>query len=147
MLIALTASPGMMKPGSRRPDDRQADSMKPAGTVIRTQAGKNMTADDVEAIIARELEDGDFDNWHGITGAGIDAYLVPPVLEDYEDGLDQSRVRSYWTVLHEDPSGKEGYTVFYSEEDRMFGLAVAGKTARYASIGLYGSFLETLSGM
>lgn len=107
----------------------------------------NTTADDVAAIVAQELEAGDFDNWHGITRSNIRAHLIPPVLEEYEDAIEQSCVRKYWSILHENPPGKKGYTVFYSEEARMFGLAVPGKTARYTSIGLYGTLLETLSGM
>lgn len=107
----------------------------------------NMTSEEVEDLVARELASGDFDYWQGITRASIHACLVPPVAEDYEDPSDPSLVRRYWTALHEDPSGRAGYTVFYSEEDRMFGLAVAGRTARYVSIGLYGTLPETLNGM
>ena len=106
-----------------------------------------MTADDVAALVARELESGGFDNWHGIDGTNIKHHLVRPVLEYYEDGLDHSIVHRYWTILHEYPESGKGYTVFYSEDDGMFGLAVSGRRARYASIGLYGSLPETLSGM
>ena len=106
-----------------------------------------MTAEDVAALVKRDLESGAFDNSHGITQANIHAFLITPALEQYEDELDASRVREYWTILHEDPTGGEGYTIFYSEEDGMFGLAVSGNTAKYASIGFYGTLRETLTGM
>jgi hypothetical protein len=106
-----------------------------------------MTAEDVAALVKRDIESGDFENWHGITHASIDALLVTPILESYEDGLDASRVQEYWTILHEDAAGREGYTIFYSEDDGMFGLAVAGRNAKYAIVGLYGTLRETLTAM
>lgn len=106
-----------------------------------------MTADEVATLVKRDLETGDFENWHGITRATVDALLVTPVLEPYEDALDSSRVWGYWTVLHEDSTGREGYTIFYSEDDGMFGLAIAGRNAKYAIVGLYGTLRETLVAM
>jgi hypothetical protein len=44
-----------------------------------------MTAEDVAALVKQDLESGEFDNWHGITKCNIDALLIRPVLEQYED--------------------------------------------------------------
>jgi hypothetical protein len=106
-----------------------------------------MTSEDVATLVAWEVEGGTFDNWHGITKANLDDHLVEPRLEDYLDELDNTRVRRYWTILHEVPGGSEGYTIFYSEEDGVFGLAASGGDSRYTSIGLYGTLLETLNAM
>ena len=67
-----------------------------------------MKKEEITALVRQELEGADFDNWHGITKENIDEHLIEPVLEDYEERLENNGTRKYSTVLHEDSAGRDG---------------------------------------
>lgn len=51
-----------------------------------------------------------------------------------------------WVVFKEAPEPGQGYKAVYSENERLFGLAVSGRE-RDVFIGFYGGFVDTLNSM
>ena len=101
-----------------------------------------MTAQDVLAIIQKELADGPLEmNLHGLTATAIQT-------EPYEEpylSFDMSQVFLYWTVVEETPD-KSGYTVYYDPDQAMFGLG-SRTSEGVVDIGTHGSFREAFRGM
>ncbi|WP_237067476.1 hypothetical protein [Microbulbifer guangxiensis] len=101
----------------------------------------------IQELISKELKGGAIDNWHGIETDNIDQHLVTPRVQVYHDSNGADLQWEFWTVLEEIPDDQSGYTVFYDVDVNMFGLGFHGTGGRMFSLGLYGSFLETLNSM
>ena len=101
----------------------------------------------IQELISKELKLGAIDNWHGIEAANIDRHLISPRLQVYHHSNGVNRQWEFWTVLEEFPDDQSGYTVFYDSDANMFGLGFHGPEGKMFSLGLYGSFLETLNSM
>ena len=97
--------------------------------------------------IKNEIKDNPIDNWHGITIDNISKHLIPPLLENYFDPMDENVSYQYWTVLEEFPEDKSGYTIFFVPNEEEFGLGMHGNSDQMISLGIYGSFIEALNGM
>ena len=103
-------------------------------------------------MVEREI-DGRWDesNLHGVD---LRTCLVSPrkvkmINRNVIDGEVASSTVEVWLVLEETPGDPTGYTIFFDEEDRVFGLASPGfKEDPYPVIcGYYGDFWTTLKGM
>jgi len=103
-----------------------------------------MTSLQITELIEGEIgTDWSRSNAHGVN---LKVCLVPPLLQEYQDGFEPEKQVSLWLVLEEDPVSQSGYKIVYSDLENMFGLAVCGHD--YAIfIGYYGTFLETLEAM
>ena len=101
----------------------------------------------IQELIFKELKVGAIDNWHGIEMANIDQHLITPRLQVYHHSNGADLQWEFWTVLEEIPDDQSGYTVFYDVDENMFGLGFHGPGGKMFSLGLSGSFLETLNGM
>ena len=76
--------------------------------------------------------------------------LRPPRMETlYFPALDGEGMNDeLWLVLIEDPNEVAGYSIFYDQRDRVFGLAYREHGSQpWVVVGQYGTFLETLEGM
>lgn len=105
-----------------------------------------MTADDVRAVVVREIA-GD---WSRTNAHGCDfkRCLVTPHLEQFENfgGPGASGAVKLWVVLEEEPETRDGYKVVFEEEAGMFGLASAGNEGPFY-LGKYGTFIEAFDAM
>ena len=111
---------------------------------VSADVGPNMTPAEVTAKIHTEIGDRwTFKNAHGVD---LRASLVEPELREYCD-TEGKNPEKLWLVLEEDPKGRKGYKIVYSEEMKMFGLAIRTTKGQDMCIGYYGSFMETLEGM
>ena len=97
--------------------------------------------------ISEEIKRNPIDNGHGINKDNITKHLIQPSLEDYQDPIDENVTNQYWTVLEEIPEEKTGYTIYYDQNKDEFGLGMHDKSDHMISLGIYGSFIETLNGM
>ena len=97
--------------------------------------------------VLEEIKHNKIDNGHGINEDNIDNHLVPPLLEVYQDPMDENVTHQYWTVLEEHPEEKSGYTIYYDQSEDAFGLGIHGQTDQMISLGLYGTFIDALNGM
>ena len=75
-------------------------------------------------------------------GVDITKSLVVPFKQDYK--LDNGEKIELWTVSREYES--HGYSIFYDEEDNMFGLGMMSNEGMH-NIGYHGTFLDALKGM
>ena len=103
-----------------------------------------MNAAELSSIIERDLSA----NEHSLAWGGrpIRECLVEPEQKQFSDSFNGNRPVQLWLVFEEDPVARRAYKVVYSEEDSLFGLAVAGQ-GRDVLIGFYGGFVETLQAM
>lgn len=82
-----------------------------------------MTAWEIEGIINLELKSES--NIHDVFGLDLTKCLItPPIKQKYKDSNDSTEIYELWTVL-EETEDKKGYKIYYDEESKMFGLAVA----------------------
>jgi hypothetical protein len=105
-----------------------------------------MTADDVRAIVEREIAG----NW-GVTndhGCDLRRCLVLPTKKPYENSFKPGEYLELWLVLEENPENpSSGYKIVFDEDRRDFGLAIVDEEGRGLFIAAYGSFLNTFKGM
>jgi len=104
-----------------------------------------MTPQEVRSRVEEEIgENWALSNAHGIE---LSRCLVTPQKGRYRDSFHEGQTIELWLVLEEDPVARKGYKIVYDEDADKFGLAVADDRSAGVFLGLYGSFLETLSGM
>lgn len=104
-----------------------------------------MTATELRAKIEAEIgERWAFKNAHGVD---LRTCLIEPQEREYCDYQETKFPEKLWLVLEEDPMGKKGYSIVFSESADMFGLAIRTDKHIDMCIGFYGSFMETLEGM
>ena len=103
-----------------------------------------MTSKEVIHIINEEIE-GNFDisNLHGVD---LKKCLIKPIRQKYVSSLNDNLTFDFWTVL-EETEDKNGYKIFYDEDENSFGLGMKGFKNELIYLGNYGTFLETLYGM
>jgi hypothetical protein len=100
-----------------------------------------MTANDIKLIIETELKiEPDIKN---VFGMDMTTCLIEPIKQKYKDNNDAKETYELWTVLEEEPD-KNGYKIYFDEEEKMFGLAIKSDTDELINIGLYGTFLKTV---
>ena len=98
-------------------------------------------------IITNEINSAIIDNAHGINNRNIDDHLITPVLNTYIDSMNDNLKHEFWTVLEESPYDKSGYTIFFDPNIKKFGLGARDPSDKLISLGIYGSFIEALTGM
>ena len=84
-----------------------------------------LPADDIADLLRRELVSLDeFVNYHGITRANVEHFLVPPreSLVDPDDGEGGGPV-PMWVVMQEAPRSGKGAAVVYDPSDKSWGIA------------------------
>ena len=72
--------------------------------------------------------------------------LIKPIKQIYLSSLNNKIQYELWTVLEETTDGN-GYKIFYSEDEKLFGLGIKSKSNELICLGFYGSFLNTVSCM
>ncbi len=103
-----------------------------------------MNPDDLSKLIAEDLQKNAASlSWYG---RPIAECLCVPRKMEFVDNFNKDELVQLWLVFEEDPNIREGYKVIFSEVDKEFGLAVAGKKEPVL-IGIYGGFVETLNSM
>jgi hypothetical protein len=103
-----------------------------------------MTATEIKEIISEELQaEPDHTN---VFGLDLSKCLIEPIKEKYKDSNDATEVYELWTVL-EERDDKNGYKIYFDEENKMFGLAIKSDKDEIIAIGDYGNFLKTLYSM
>ena len=111
-----------------------------------------MNQSEIKKLISIELlEEMCFENLHGITKSNINDFLVEPVKKRFLNPLENT-IDVYWVVFDENKNDpKQGYLIFYSEKDTGFGLATKTTLKKTEDIGtfigVYGSFINTISSM
>lgn len=108
---------------------------------------------EIENIIKQELMSLiEFNNFHGINSENIQNYIVNPYKKMFYNPASEI-VETYWVVLNEDfNSEKDGYLVFFSEQDNAFGLATKTNLLDIGEdvgvlLGIYGSLFDCLKAM
>lgn len=106
----------------------------------------------LKCSIRNEIDNNrEFENLHGIDNANIKEHLLDPPVKTKLYNDFSNKVEEYWIVLDEIPNSKtDGYMICYSEDRKLFGLAL--KESNYSDkmgsmIGFYGDFMTTLKGM
>ncbi len=103
-----------------------------------------MTGEQVSNIILDEINSRfDISNHHGVD---LRKALITPILQEYKNAMDRSQTFKLWTVL-EETENRNGYKIFYNEEEDSFGLGVKSENDELLYLGNYGTFLETLESM
>jgi hypothetical protein len=108
--------------------------------------------EEIELLINRQIEDelrnGMIIYAHGITINNIKQHLIVPIKQTYvsDFGNNISKLE-LWTVLEENPIGRNGYKIFYDPEDDKFGLGMTDKNGILQYLGTHGTFIDTLNGM
>jgi hypothetical protein len=74
-------------------------------------------------------------------GFGFSSYLIEPLLETYHKALNKEISERYWTILIERENRK---TLFFIEEDNLFGLGSIGSSNELIDLGYYGTLAELL---
>jgi hypothetical protein len=72
----------------------------------------------------------------------LESFDNPTHRPDLSESAENPRKVALWLVLEENPVGKDGYSIVYDQDRKLFGLAYRG-----TFIGLYGCFLDTLAAM
>ncbi len=113
----------------------------PKGRSLKTSF---MTSEQVLDIILDEINSKfDISNHHGVD---LRKALITPILQEYKSAIDKSQTFKLWTVL-EETKNKNGYKIFYNDEENYFGLGIKSEKDELLYLGNYGTFLETLEGM
>jgi hypothetical protein len=103
-----------------------------------------MTEEEVESKIKAEIGGNwDISNAHGVD---LRNCLIKPIKQKYIDSMDKNRIIELWTVLEETPD-RNGYKIYYDETADDFGLGMRSDKDELISLGIYGTFLETLENM
>lgn len=103
-----------------------------------------MSPTQITQIIQNELlAEPDHTN---VFGLDLTKCLIQPIQQTYINANDQTDQYLLWTVL-EETEDHTGYTIYYDEETKMFGLGMWSKKDELLDIGSYGSFLKTLYSM
>lgn len=103
-----------------------------------------MTPEELSAIIARDLETHRQSlHWRG---RPLQECLRYPVLRSFANSSTEGEEIELWLVFEEVLEAGQGYRVVYSENEQLFGLAVAGHE-QDVFIGFYGGFTDTLNAM
>ena len=111
-----------------------------------------MTPQQVREFVEREIHG----RWHesNLHGVNLRTCLVTPrrvkmINRRVVDGDIVDSTVEVWVVLEETPGETGGYTIFFDEEDRCFGLASPGfkEDSHPVICGYYGDFWTTLKGM
>jgi hypothetical protein len=103
-----------------------------------------MSPEEIELIIKAEIsENWDFSNAHGVD---LRKCLIRPIKQKYLDSMNKNRTIELWTVLEETPDSN-GYKIYYDETEDNFGLGIRSDKDELISLGIYGTFLETLESM
>ena len=104
-----------------------------------------MLASEISKLIEEEI-DG---NWDILNPHGVDLgrCLVPPTKKAYKSATD-GVIEELWLVLEEYPENQSGYKIVFDEKSEEFGLATGDFFGGPdVFLGIYGTFLETLSAM
>lgn len=101
-----------------------------------------MSPQHISSLINEELST--LEDRVNVYGLNLTECLIEPVKETYL--LENQHEIELWTVLRESPTDYQ-YTIFYDEEEKMFGLGMVGKLGIRSAIGYHDSFLKALYSM